>query len=152
MNFRYPEKRMDPWLILAVLGTLFAVAEIFTTTFFALPAGIAFLLTAAIAPWLKTWPPILAVLAAWLVVMYLIFSFFVWPRMRPKAKTGTGVDAMVGKIATVTEAITRESGIGYVQLYGDSWRAISEDPFAVGEKVMILATEGNKVIVGPVRG
>lgn len=143
--------RMAPWLILAILGAFLAVAEIFTATFFALPAGIAFVLTAAFAPWFDTWPPLLGILAGWLVVTYVVFSLFVWPRMRPKATTGTGADGMIGKVATVTEAITRESGIGYVQLYGDSWRAISEQPFAVGDKVKILATEGNKVIVGSVQ-
>lgn len=141
---------MDPWIILAVLGALLALAEIFTASFFALPAGIAFVITAAFAPWFDTWPPLLGILAGWIVVTYLVFSLFVWPRMRPKSTTRTGVQGMVGKVATVTEAITRESGVGYVQLYGDSWRAISEEPFSVGEKVQILATEGNKVIVGPV--
>jgi inner membrane protein len=140
---------MEPWLILAILGALFAISEIFTTTFFTLPAGIAFLLTAALAPLLKGWPLTLAVLAAWLAVTYLLFYFAVWPRLRKKESPQTGASGMVGKIATVTEAITLESGVGYVQLYGDSWRAISESAFEVGAKVRILATEGNKVIVGP---
>jgi membrane protein implicated in regulation of membrane protease activity len=139
---------MEPWVILAILGALLAVAEVFTVSFFALPAGIAFLLTAATAPFFDSWPPILAILAGWLGLTYLMFATFVWPRMRPKATTGTGVEGMIGKIATVTEAITHESGVGYVQLYGDSWRAISEEAFEVGDKVKILATEGNKVIVG----
>lgn len=140
---------MEPWLILAIVGALFAIAEIFSASFFALPAGIAFLLAALLAPVTKTWPVTIGVLAVLLTVTYLVFYFAVWPRVRMKDQSRTGASGMVGKIATVTEAITAESGIGYVKLYGDTWVAISETPFEVGNKVRILATEGNKVIVGP---
>jgi inner membrane protein len=141
---------MEPWLILAIVGAVFAISEMFSASFFLLPAGIAFMLTAAFAPLLKTWPPTLLTLALLLAVTYLLFYFAVWPRVRIKKTELTGANGMVGKIALVTEAITEQSGTGYVQLYGDSWRAISETPFEAGTKVRILATEGNKVIVGPV--
>jgi len=140
---------MEPWLILAIIGAVLAISEIFTATFFLLPAGIAFLLGAALSPALSGWPVTFGVLSGLLGLTYILFYFAVWPRLRAKSGSETGAHGMVGKIATVTEAITLESGIGYVQLYGDSWRAISESAFAVGAKVQILATEGNKVIVGP---
>jgi inner membrane protein len=141
---------MEPWLILAIVGALFAISEIFSASFFMLPAGIAFMLTAAFAPLLKTWPPTLLTLAGLLTLTYMLFYFGVWPRMRAPKASQTGADGMIGKVAIVTQEITAESGVGYVQLYGDSWRAISETPFVSGAKVKILATEGNKVIVGPV--
>ena len=140
---------MEPWLILAIIGALLAISEIFTAGFFMLPAGIAFMLTAVFAPVLKTWPTTLLTLTGLLGLTYVLFYVGVWPKMRPKAEGQTGVNGMIGKTAVVTEEITSESGVGYVQLYGDSWRAISETPFATGAKVKILATEGNKVIVGP---
>jgi membrane-bound serine protease (ClpP class) len=140
---------MEPWLILAIVGALLAILEVFSAGFFMLPAGIAFMLTAAIASFLTSWPPILLTLASLLAATYVLFYFAVWPRVRGKSRETTGAIGMVGKIAVVTEAITSETGMGYVQLYGDSWRAISETPFSTGAKVRILATEGNKVIVGP---
>jgi membrane protein implicated in regulation of membrane protease activity len=139
---------MEPWLILAIIGALLAISEIFSAGFFLLPAGIAFMLTAVFAPFLKSWPPTLLTLIGLLTLTYLLFYMRVWPKMRTKDNGQTGVGAMIGKTAVVTEAISTESGLGYVQLYGDSWRAISETPFDKGAKVKILATEGNKVIVG----
>lgn len=140
---------MEPWLVFAALGVLFALAEVFTPTFFALPAGVAFLVAALIASFLPGWTPSLAVLAVLLLVTYGLSYKLVWPRFQ-KPKTRTGADGLVGKIAEVTEEITLEGGVGYVKLYGDSWRAISEHSFRVGDKVEILATEGNKVVVGPI--
>jgi membrane protein implicated in regulation of membrane protease activity len=140
---------MEPWLILAIIGALLAISEVFTAGFFMLPAGIAFMLTAAFAPVLNEWPSTLLTLAGLLALTYVLFYLGVWPKMRVKSTGLTGASGMIGKVAVVTEAITAEAGVGYVQLYGDSWRAVSETPFASGAKVKILATEGNKVIVGP---
>lgn len=124
----------------------FVILEIFTPSFFMLPAGIAFLGTATLAPFLSlTWT--LALLVAWLLGVYGVFYRFVWPRLE-KRSPKTGAHGMIGQIATVTEPIDASAQTGYVKLYGDSWRALSSESFAIGERVVILQTEGNKVVVG----
>jgi len=137
---------VETWVILAVLGVGFVIFEIFTPSFFMLPAGIAFLATAALSPLLSSTATI-GVLAAWLLAVYGVFYRFIWPRMK-RSVTPTGASGMVGQVATVTEAISGDAPSGYVKLYGDRWQALSQESFAVGERVVILRTEGNKVVVG----
>ena len=139
---------MEPWQILAVAGVLLFLAEFFTPSFFTLPAGLAFLATAFLAAFVKDWPILLGALTANLLVVYWIFQRHVWPRVR-RGRTETNASGMVGQTAVVTEAVDPAAGSGYVKLYGDSWRAVSDQAFDVGAKVKIIGTDGNKVVVGP---
>ncbi len=141
---------MEPWVYLALVGVGFVILEIFTPSFFSLPAGLAFLATAALSPFLNlTWT--LAALVLWLLIVYSAFYLYVWPRLEKKAPR-TGAHGMIGQVATVTEPIDARAQTGYVKLYGDSWRALSTETFQVGDRVVILQTEGNKVVVGPTGG
>lgn len=139
---------MEPWQTLAIAGVALIILEIFTPSFFMLPAGIAFLFTALLSPLLPGWSFILGLLAASLLVVYGVFYRYVWPRLKKRAPK-TNASGMSGKIAVVTEPVRPDGTSGYVKLYGDSWRAISDRSFEIGERVVILTTEGNKVVVGP---
>lgn len=146
----YAPRVIDLWLILAGVGVLLALAEVFTPSFFLLPAGLAFLAAAFVAYVSPGRTLALAALAGLLLCIYLMFYVFVWPRVNNTGAARTAASGMVGKIATVTEPIRADVGTGYVKLYGDTWRAVGSEPFDLGAHVVILATEGNKVIVGPV--
>lgn len=58
----------------------------------------------------------------------------------------TNVDTIVGKIAIVTNEIAPNDR-GEVKIDGLLWTAISSEKLNVGEDVVILAIEGNKLIV-----
>lgn len=58
----------------------------------------------------------------------------------------SNVDALIGKTALVTKAITADS-IGRVKVGSNDWSAISNHEVAVGEHVRILDVEGVKLIV-----
>ena len=137
---------IEPWQVLASLGVVLALFEFFTPTFFALPAGLAFLATAVFALFTRNWSLLALLLALNLALVYALFHRFVWPRVSTRP-TKTNAEAMVGKIAVVTEAIDPDSGSGEVKLYGDLWKVISEVPFSVGSRVLIVRTEGNRVVV-----
>ncbi len=136
------------WQVLAVVGVIFAILEIFTSSFVLLPAGLAFLATALWSTIVPGWTPVLALLCAHLFATYALFYFLVWPRLR-KFAPKSNASGMIGQIATVTEEISGAGDPGYVQLYGDSWRAVSDGRHPVGAKVTILGLDGNKVVVGP---
>lgn len=138
---------MEYWHVLAVLGVAFLIAEIFVPSFFMAPAGLAFLVTAAFSPWLG-FTSMMGVLALSLLAVYAVFYFFVWPRLPLSQGPRTNVSGMIGKIAVVIEPIQPDGSSGSVQLYGDTWRALSDQPFQVGQRVVILSLEGNKVLVG----
>jgi membrane protein implicated in regulation of membrane protease activity len=137
---------VDTWLLLAIAGVVFVILEIFTPSFVMAPAGVAFLLTAAVSPFLPNLAANLGALALNLVVVYWGVQRYVWPRLA-KTAPRTAASGMVGQVATVVEPIRPDGSGGYVKLYGDSWRAVGKEAFEVGERVTIVATEGNKVIV-----
>ncbi len=139
---------IEPWQLLGSLGILLALAEFFTPTFFALPAGLAFLATAACAFTTQNWTVLALLLAINLAIVYSTFQRFVWSRLVPQS-TKTNADAMVGQLATVSETIDPKTGAGEVKLYGDTWRVIAEQRYDEGQQVRILRTEGNRVVIGP---
>ncbi len=136
----------QPWQILTTIAFLLATAEVFTPAFVSLPAGIAFLLTAGVGLITSQWSILLPCLALNLIIVYWCFYSFVWPRLA-KTAPKTAADAMAGKIGIVTENINPLTGNGYVKLYGDSWKAIATTPIEKGQRVLITAIEGNKVVV-----
>ena len=136
----------EPWQILVVVGVLLALAEIFTPSFVALPAGLAFLMTGAVAPLIASEAVLLALLSFNLLLVFGVFKRFVWPRLQ-KGAPKTAADGMVGKVVTVTDTIDPAVGAGYVKLYGDSWQAVSQEKFEKGARVVIVGMDGNKVVV-----
>lgn len=137
---------LSAWQVFVIVGLLLAALEIFTPTFFALPAGIAFLMTAGFAVFLDDWVTLLVLLAANLTVVYFVFYRFVWPRMERDAPK-MNADAMSGKVATVTEPVDPAADRGEVKLYGDRFRVVASQSFSVGARVMITGTQGNKVVI-----
>ena len=64
----------------------------------------------------------------------------------------SNVDAMVGQTGRVVTAIDRAQDQGRVKVYGDEWRAYSEDGSAIpeGAEVTIVKVDGTKVAVKPI--
>lgn len=140
------ETGQSAWQIFLVVGLLLAAFEMFTPTFFALPAGLAFAATAVVALFLTDWVSLLVVLAVNLTLVYFVFYRFVWPRLERSAPK-MNADAMSGQVATVTEAVEPETDKGEVKLYGDRFRVIATERFSEGTRVMITGTRGNKVVI-----
>jgi len=61
----------------------------------------------------------------------------------------TNVDALVGKIGTVTVEIDNSKNQGRITVYGDDWRAEAgnEDVIKVGEKVQVLKIDSTILVV-----
>lgn len=140
------ESGLYAWQIFVVVGLLLAAAEIFTPTFFALPAGLAFLMTAVVALFLRDWVMLLVILSINLTLIYFVFHRFVWPRLKRDAPK-MNADALSGKVATVSEAVDPASDRGEVKLYGDRFRVVAAQSFSEGTKVLITGTQGNKVVI-----
>jgi len=66
-----------------------------------------------------------------------------------KDKVKTGVDALVGRIGRVSEAIDPELHRGRVAIDGDDWKAISmeNEPIAVGQRVEIAKADSTILYV-----
>lgn len=93
----------------------------------------------------------------WLqVVIFLVLSALTLALVRPLAarflrtsRTPTNADRVIGKTATVTQAIDNTTGVGQVNISGQIWSARSEHGpvIAQGTKVRVLRIEGVKVFV-----
>lgn len=98
-------------------------------------------------------------LPVWLqLVIFLAISTVCLIATRPIAKKlqqkeviRTNSDKVIGKVALVTKQIS-EDEIGEVKIEGREWRAINNDgiTFEVGEKVMVEAISGTKLIVSKI--
>lgn len=96
----------------------------------------------------------------WQLVISALTSLIAFIFLRPVAlKMGfsgeekvSGVDALIGKECTVTQAFDVETGLGRCKIDGDDWRAklsqLSDVPHAnVGQVVTIDMVESNTLIV-----
>lgn len=137
------------WLAATVI--LF-IAEAITvnlvTVWFALGALAAFIAAVAGA---KLWLQVVLFLAV--TVITLIFT-------RPIAKKhingkheATNADAVIGKIAVVTEDIDNLAAKGAVSCMGKVWtaRSLDDEKISQGDKVTVVEIRGVKLIVSPVK-
>lgn len=134
------------WLI--VIGIILIILEVMTPGFVMLPMGIAFLITAGFSFFITETSALLTALAANLFVVFYVFIKFIRPKYK-KRHVASNFETLIGQVATVEEDINNDIGTGYVKVYSDSWRALSEGNTVIvkGKKVKILKIDGNKVIV-----
>lgn len=79
-----------------------------------------------------------------LIVIFIVFKILTH---NVKAKDGnTNVESLIGKEALVIKEIDPFI-CGYVRVGPHEWKATSKEEIEIGEKVIILSIEGNKLIV-----
>jgi membrane protein implicated in regulation of membrane protease activity len=89
-------------------------------------------------------------------IVSLIFFFAVRPFVvknfySRSTKSRTNTDALVGKIALVTEKIEPGQNSGRVKVEGEDWSGISsgENPIEAGSKVTVISVDGARLLVKP---
>lgn len=85
--------------------------------------------------------------------IFLAVSVVLLPLTRTLAKKITkpspqasNIDALIGKVGLVTKAIDPDLA-GQVRFEGETWAAVSDEPIAVNEKVVVTSVTGTKVHV-----
>lgn len=141
---------MEVWQIWVIISLALVILEIFTPGFVVIcfsfgGAGAAIASACGLA---LVWQ-----ISIFALVSALIF-FFVRPLVtrlffRRKKETLTNIDAIIGRIAIVSEEIDPKTNTGRVKLDGDDWKAESEDgnPHESGERVCIVSRDGITVKV-----
>jgi inner membrane protein len=132
-----------------IIGATLIILEAFIPQFVLFPLGIGFVLSSLLAYFIPNLGAgtEYAILAASLVLSWTIVRNFLKKKLRrPKIKTN--FDRLVGETGEVEAAID-SSDSGYVKVFGDSWRAVTHSggAIAVGEKVIVIATEDSRLIV-----
>lgn len=138
------------WLI---AGLLLLLVELLTPGFVVACFGIGALLAIL--------PAALGASLTWQVITFCIGSILALLLLRPllrrlerhKEPTRTGVEALYGRTARVTECIDASRETGRVAVDGDSWRARTLSPDIViprGETVRIVSNDSIILIVEPI--
>lgn len=131
---------MSLWHILAVVGIVFMILEMFTPSMFFLNFALSAFITAGFSYWIKN-PYALA-------IIFVIFSFISFIFLRPilvnkfNKRQETGMNSKyVGQIAKAEEDITENSGV--LTIYGERWEARSENGAFIpkGSDVKIIRNE-----------
>jgi len=140
------------WL---VLGVGLIIAEIFTLGFVLFWFGIG-ALVAAVAGFFGAGLGIQFLLFAIVSIALTAMSRTIFARYLPMhdgERLRTGVDALPGKIGTVTTASKGALNEGAVKVYGSTWTAfpIDEEALSEGEKVEVVEVRGSSIYVRRVR-
>jgi membrane protein implicated in regulation of membrane protease activity len=131
---------MDAWMIWAVVAVVLVIIEIFTPSFFSVCLAVGALSSSVAAA--------VGLPLAWQLVLFAVGSTVAFVFVRPvmmkyflkKDRLKTGVDALVGRVAKVSEVL---DPMGRVAIDGDDWRAVEVDGAhaRVGDSVEIVKVE-----------
>lgn len=131
---------MEIWHIWAAIALIMVIIEIFTVGFFAICLAFGAAVAAIVSVFTESisWQIVVfavVTLISFLFVRPLINKVFTKEKDTPKS----GVEALIGRTATVETRIDAVAGTGRVAVDGDSWKAVSSDGSVIekGEKVVI---------------
>jgi membrane protein implicated in regulation of membrane protease activity len=140
------------WL---VLGVALIIAEIFTLGFVLFWFGIG-AVAAAVAGFFGAGIGIQFLTFAVISIALTAMSRTIFARYLPSTEGDairTGVDALPGKVGTVTGASKGALNEGAVKVYGSTWTAYPIDEIALeeGEKVEVVEVKGSSIYVRRMR-
>jgi len=143
------------WIMWLVLGVGLIIAEIFTLGFvlfwFGLGAIAAALVAVPVAFFARQFAAFAVVSVALTAMSRTIFAKYLPQNDGDSHKFG--VDALPGKVGTVTAASRGALQEGAVKVFGSTWTAFPEDEdvkLVEGEKVEVVRVQGSSIYVRPV--
>ena len=140
------------WQVMAVIGLLFLILEIFTPAMFFLNLAFAAFLTAGVAVFITNLNATIFVFVVFSAIMLLILRPILMNLKTDKSQK-TGMEGKyIGQIVKVISPITKNSGA--ITIYGERWEARIEydGEIAVGENVKILRNDSLIMYVELVNG
>ena len=141
---------MHPWQAWVVAALFLFVAEMFAAGFWLACVAVGCLAAGAVAAVLPgLLAPVLAFCGATLLSLAALRPFLLQHLHRRGTAVRTNVDALIGKVAIVSERIDPATNRGRVLVDGEDWRgaALDDMPIEVGSKVMIVRLDGTTLFV-----
>lgn len=144
---------MELWQIWIIAALVLFVVEIATSGFAAVCLSLG-ALVAAIAAGCGaslTWQVVVFAVASLVALVFfrpVIIRLF---HNRKSEERKSGVEALIGREAVVTETIDEVAATGRVRIDGDDWKAVAADSAHIekGEKVVVLSIESIVLTVKP---
>jgi len=144
---------MDTWYILAAIGIVAFIIEIFTTGFIAGSVGIGFFFAAA--------GNYFGLAVEWQILLFATGLTLTYFLIRPlinkygygKEAVRTNRDALIGRTGKVTEEINTEKNTGRVAIDGDNWKAVARqhDSIPAGTTVKVVDIDSIILFVEPLK-
>lgn len=142
---------MEGWLIWIIIALVLLVVELMTTAVAALCLMIGCIAAAV--------PSFFGASIMWQSAAFVVASLLAFVFIRPvimnhlmKGKNNgrkSGVQALIGREATVVETIDALKGTGRVVIDGDDWNAVSDKVVDKGQKVIIESIDSIILTVTP---
>ncbi len=137
-------------LALVVIGVIMLIVEAATPGFFiAVPATV--LITLGLIGMfvegflISVWSPILAILIG---VPTTLFTMWFYSRFSPPSPPTTTVgESLISRQGIVTAEVKPHTLKGKVRIGNESWSATADEAIPVGERVLVIGSEGVHVIV-----
>ena len=133
---------MEIYVVWLITALVLLIVELFTASF-----GVVCFSFGAAAAGLAAY---CGLSTMWQLLIFSVVSFIAFVFVRPfvvkfllkkKDEVLTNADAIVGRIAVVTEEISPDKNTGRVKIDGDDWKAEASDIIPVGEKVEVVSRE-----------
>lgn len=133
---------MEIYVVWLITALVLLIVELFTASF-----GVVCFSFGAAAAGLAAY---CGLSTMWQLLIFSVVSFIAFVFIRPfvvkfllkkKDEVLTNADAIVGRIAVVTEEINPDKNTGRVKIDGDDWKAEASDIIPVGEKVEVVSRE-----------
>jgi membrane protein implicated in regulation of membrane protease activity len=133
---------MEIYVVWLITALVLLIVELFTASF-----GVVCFSFGAAAAGLAAY---CGLSTMWQLLIFSVVSFIAFVFVRPfvvkfllkkKDEVLTNADAIVGRIAVVTEEINPDKNTGRVKIDGDDWKAEASDIIPVGEKVEVVSRE-----------
>lgn len=131
---------MEPYHFWLIAAIVLIIVEIFTATFAVLcfAIGCLFAVGADLLGWSINIQILVMVVGT--VLSFVLVRPVALKYLNRKKEVVSNADALIGRIATVSEKIDFNAGTGRVAVDGDDWKAYSNDGAVIekGEKVEIV--------------
>lgn len=144
---------MDPWVYWLIGAVVATFVELAVTTFFIAPFGVGALAGMVVSLFTSAWVLPWVAFAIVTLGAFLLLRPLAHKNLRHPPTIMTGTDALVGRAATVTEAIDNHGDQGKVKIdEGEVWTARAADGAGAlpeGARVRITEIRGVTAIVEP---
>lgn len=134
---------MEPYHFWLIAAIVLIIAEIFTATFAVMcfAIGCLFAVGADLLGWGINMQILTMVIGT--VLSFVLVRPFALKYLNRKKEVPSNADALIGRIAVVSETIDAKAGTGRVAIDGDDWKAYSNDGSTIekGERVEIISRE-----------
>lgn len=140
---------MQIWQIWAIIALILIIIEIFTPGFALLCIAIGAIGGSIVSAFHLSY--------AWQIIVFAVVTAVCFIFVRPvllkifytkkDRNILTNADALIGKMATVTETIDGNKDEGRIKIDGDDWKAVSEDGSIIEKGNKVTVTKIDSIIL-----